>query len=301
MRKTYVRGIITVLLAAAVAVLAVAPLARPQEAGAWMAALDDGRALNTLSIPGTHDAGAMYSFADVFGKCQTLSVPQQLRIGVRYFDLRLRLVDDVFRVYHDFVEQQQTLPQLLDALVGYLRENPSEFLIVCFKEELDPLRSEAVFSEALEHMLRQYPDVISPADTLPADVGAARGKLFVVARYDGATMGIPCYDGWVNNASFTLGELYVQDHYKISHTDEKLPDIEQTLAVAAAQQHGLVLNHTSCYFDHGYPPSYAGNPARTIEPWLRLYLKETTGTTGVLVCDFMTSALAEIIIRRNFS
>ena len=43
----------------------------------WMAELDDQREIRALSIPGTHDSGALYSIADIYGKCQTLPIKAQ--------------------------------------------------------------------------------------------------------------------------------------------------------------------------------------------------------------------------------
>lgn len=59
-----------------------------------------------MVIPGTHDSGAMHSIFDVAGKCQDLNIQQQLKIGVRFLDIRLRLKNDELEVVHSFVEQK---------------------------------------------------------------------------------------------------------------------------------------------------------------------------------------------------
>lgn len=301
MTKHTVRKILIVLLLAAAAAAAAAPLQLPRaRAQSWMAALEDSRSIGTLSIPGTHDSGALYSFADLFGKCQTLSVSRQLQIGVRFLDVRLRLVEDELLVYHNFVEQKTSAEDLMEDMTAFLQENPSEFLIVSFKEEASPVRSGISFAAALEQLLARYPRHISTAG-LPASVGEARGKIHILARYENNSLGVPCSLGWQNNSSFELGELYIQDHYKLHSAGEKLPDITAALEAAASGNYALVLNFTSCYLAEGFPPSYAGVTAGKLNPLLPQLLADSRGPAGVLVCDFMTSGLAEQIIGRNFT
>lgn len=290
------------LLIVGITVAALSPLRFPENsAEQWMAELDDSRSISSLSVPGTHDSGAVYSFGGVFGKCQTLGISDQLRIGVRFFDIRLRLVDDELIVYHDFVEQKAKFADVLEELAGYLEENPSEFLIVSLKEEYGPLRSEKQFTKVLEDMLRQYPDVVCADKGLPENVGSARGKIYIIARYADNTMGIGCYEGWENNTSFELHDMYIQDHYKLDGAEEKIPDIEAALDIAASEKYSLVLNFTSCYLSKGYPPSYSGTPAQVINRWLSENLGKARAPLGVMVCDFITSETAMTIIGRNFS
>ncbi|KAG1926597.1 PLC-like phosphodiesterases superfamily protein [Pimephales promelas] len=52
----------------------------------WMETLDDDKLISTLTIPGTHDALALYG--GPFAKCQAWSLEDQLKAGIRYFDLR---------------------------------------------------------------------------------------------------------------------------------------------------------------------------------------------------------------------
>lgn len=293
------------VLSAALAVLAVVPLQRIRDSRAdWMAALDDSAPLNALSIPGTHDSGALHSIADVSGKCQTLPVADQLQIGVRFLDIRLQLVDDELRIVHSFVDQKTEFADTLTDMVTFLREHPTEFLLVSFKEDADPKRSEGNFTETLENMLRAYPDVISTSNTLPATVGEARGKLHVIARYADATLGLPCHRGWTDDESFTLNGLYIQDNYQVGSTGEKFFDIVTAYEAAAGAEYTLVLNYTSCYLKNGFPPLYAGTPAHDIHFWMRESISLISGLSndplGVLVCDFMTSDLANLIIGRNF-
>lgn len=299
--KNIVNYVISIVLIFAIAAFAVAPLESPltNKGVRWMSELEDDRAVNELSIPGTHDSGATHSIADVAGKCQSLSIEDQLYIGVRFFDIRLQLVEDDFNVVHSFVDQDEDFDDVLEDMVEFIERNPSEFLIVSIKKDADSKRPEGSFTALLESELREY-DIISESTTLPKTVGEARGKIYIISRYEGSTMGIPAYEGWADSTSFELGELYVQDNYRVDSAEEKIADIEATMAVADRCAYGLVLNYTGCYLTSGFPPSYAATPAKTINPWLLERLHLEARPQGVLVCDFMTSDLVKAIWEVNF-
>lgn len=266
----------------------------------WMERLSDDAPLNTLAIPGTHDSGALYSFAGVSGKCQSVPIDQQLKMGVRFLDIRLKLVKNELNVVHSFADQKLSLTKVLEDITGFIRENPSEFLLVSFKEDDSPVKSDVPFAARLEEVLSGYSE-ISGARTLPQSVGEARGRIFVLARYGDASVGIPAYHGWQDSTSFTLNGMYIQDHYQLSDISDKQDDILAAMDTAASGKHSLVLNFTSCYLDHGFPPVSAAAPARKINPWLTETCTSAKLCRGIFVCDFITSDLATAMIERNFS
>ena len=56
-----------------------------------MSKLPDDKKIILTNIPGSHDSTAYYMniFGSVFAKCQNLNIMEQLRIGVRKFDIRV--------------------------------------------------------------------------------------------------------------------------------------------------------------------------------------------------------------------
>ena len=299
--KNTLTYIVNIVLIVAICLLAMAPLENPvtHKGVRWMADLEDERAINELSIPGTHDSGATHSIADVAGKCQSLSIEDQLYIGVRFLDIRLQLVGDELMVVHSFVDQRTEFEDVIEDIVEFIEDNPTEFLFISIKEDADPKRPKGDFTAILEDELREY-ERISESTTLPKTVGEARGKIYVISRYADATMGIPAYSGWQDSTSFELGELYVQDNYHVDSAEEKLSDIEAAMAMADKCTYGLVLNFTSCYLASGFPPSYAATPAKTINPWILERLFIEARPQGVLVCDFITSEMSKAIWEVNF-
>ena len=299
MRKLFLRTT-CVLLSFAAAVFSMSPLERAgKDASRWMEQLPDETPLGSLSVPGTHDSAALHSLADAAGKCQSLTVKEQLTAGVRFFDLRLRQDGDSLHLVHSFVDQRTTLEEVLDCFDTFLSENPSEFLLVSFKEDTGAIRPEGTFAHCLENCL-EGSSAFSAERTLPDSLGDARGKMIVLARYDSASVGVDVHAGWQDDASFSVENIWVQDDYRVENPAEKLESIDHALDIAKAQEFDLVLNFTSCYLTSGFPPTYAAAPARAILPALSDTAASGEGSMGVMVCDFMTAELAEKIIGRNF-
>lgn len=300
MNRKQIIALVVAISVCLISLFAVLPIQMAEsDAGAWMADLNDKRAINTLSIPGTHDSGATHSIADLSGKCQSLTIEEQLTIGVRFFDIRLKLNNNELDVVHSFVDQGVGFDEVLDEMVSYLTDNPTEFLIVSIKEDASPSGSEVDFTEKLEDTLRAS-KLVNTDTQLPKTVGEARGRIHIISRYSDSTIGFAAHQGWADSTSFALGELYVQDHYKVDSAETKIADIEAALEVAKSREYSLVLNFASCYYpDVLIPPTYAGLPAHTINPWLIENLAEDE-TVGVILCDFITSELCNTIIGGNF-
>ena len=185
-------------------------------------------------------------------------------------------------------------------MVHFIEENPSEFLILSIKEDAAPKNSSQAYAQVVQAYLAKYDSIIRNDRSLPDTLGEARGHIYILSRYE-TESGIPAYNGWLDSTSFSLNDLYIQDHYAIENTDDKQKDIEQAFTAAASGSYDLVLNFTSCYLTSGFPPAYAATPARDINPWLLERIPQIDGPLGVLICDYMTSELASVIIERNFS
>ncbi|MBO4534753.1 MAG: hypothetical protein J5755_02320, partial [Clostridia bacterium] len=75
-----------------------APKAR---SSAWMNDLSSGTLLSDISMPGSHDSGALRSGGIYeFSNCQDLTIPKQLASGVRFLDIRLGFKKGKLAVYH---------------------------------------------------------------------------------------------------------------------------------------------------------------------------------------------------------
>ena len=301
-KKTLILGLCTIVCTILCALFAMIPI-QTNNANypvSWMINLPDNAKIETLSIPGTHDSGALHSIFDVSGKCQDLSIEQQLNVGVRFFDLRLQNVNDKMQIVHSFVDQRLTFASVMQSLDNFLKEHPSEFLIISIKKDADDKNSTKEFEELLLEELKPFKNA-DFATNLPKNVGEARGKMFFISRYYSSTIGISAYSGWLDSTTFELGDLYVQDNYCINDVETKKMDIASAILFSQNNSERLVLNFSSCYLDSGFPPIYALGTAKNINDWLNYYLSTINGPTGIIIADYMTAELSKSIYSRNFN
>lgn len=263
----------------------------------WMSYIHDDTKISDISIPGTHDSGATHSIFDVSGKCQDLSVKQQLRVGVRFFDLRLQLVNDEFKIVHSFVKQNLSFKKVLKDLSKFIKEYNSEFIIISLKKEESDVNSTLDFKEKLTSDLNEYKDIISFDNELPEYINDARGKIYIMDRY-GLDYGLPL-SYWGDDTSFEVNNYYVQDNYCINDINEKKEDIIKAIEYKKTSDN-IVINFTSCYLENEFPPTYAGSSANKINPWFYDYINESNMKPGIVVMDFMTIDLAKAIYMRNY-
>lgn len=300
-KKIFFTSIGVILLALIISIFAMVPIDKSHDAYSknWLKNVDDNAKITEVSLPGTHDSGATHSIADVAGKCQDISIKTQLEIGVRFFDLRLQLVNDEFKIVHSFVDQNLKFSAVLEDLYSFIKENSSEYLIISIKEEASPVNSTLWFDEALIRDFEEYKDVFMINENkLPETVKEARGKIYLLSRFSG-DIGIPAHYGWADDCSFEFDNIFVQDNYNIQNIEDKKSDILNAINYANSNKNKLVLNFTSCYLDPGFPPSYAGTAALAINPWFLETIKETKDKLGIIVADFITESLAKAIYMRN--
>lgn len=118
-----------IIVSLIMSIFAFLPINKSYKVDPWMSKVSDNTKIKDLSIPGTHDSGAMHSLFDVAGKCQDVSIIKQLDMGVRFFDIRLQLVDNELNVVHSFVDQELKFEWVLNYYKNFLKDYNSEFLL----------------------------------------------------------------------------------------------------------------------------------------------------------------------------
>lgn len=112
-----------------------------------MASIDGEKFLHELSIPGTHDTGALIETVPRTAKCQNLTIEEQLQAGVRFLDIRCRHIGDAFVIHHGPVYQELNFTDVLQSVANFLQANPSETVIMSVKEEYTPEGNTRSFAE----------------------------------------------------------------------------------------------------------------------------------------------------------
>lgn len=100
----------------------------------WMRDIPDDTPVTTLSIPGTHNSCCIDGLLG-FGKTQNLDLVDQLNAGIRFLDIRLAHYQDNLFAHHDIVHTGKSYADVLDICTSFLRQYPSEAVLLSVKDE----------------------------------------------------------------------------------------------------------------------------------------------------------------------
>jgi len=106
-------------------------------------ALPDEIYLSEVNIPGTHDSCTAFCTLENMSRCQSLTVKEQLDLGIRLFDIRLGKSGNEFYLVHAFADcftdkEKKTklnFDAVLEEFRAFLMENPDEILVVSIKQD----------------------------------------------------------------------------------------------------------------------------------------------------------------------
>ena len=111
----------------------------------WMGYIPDETPLNKMSIPGTHDSGAerweycggpTSTVLDWATITQSFSIAEQLKMGIRYFDIRVRENESgKWNIQHGSFFMSLTFDQVLAQMNNFLEAHPSEGIIMSVQRE----------------------------------------------------------------------------------------------------------------------------------------------------------------------
>lgn len=104
----------------------------------WMEDIPDDRKICRMMIPGTHDAGTYnldYPWQKTLGKTQFGNWEEQLKWGVRAFDIRTRYNHSYNRIFHSMINCDLSLDEVLEDFCDLLKKYPSEGVILFIKGE----------------------------------------------------------------------------------------------------------------------------------------------------------------------
>ena len=191
----------TLLLIACLMGIVTTAFSQTLNRSAWMKGVADALPVCQLTIPATHDSGALLGGETL--QTQDITIREQLEAGVRGFDIRLQACENgKLGVYHS-VQFQETYweTDVLPAFIDFLKKHPSEMLFVSLKKEggdseaYRRLAAASLNDQALApYVLKDFKNNLT--------LGEARGKILFMHRdrilkeYPGAQ----CY-GWDDNVT----------------------------------------------------------------------------------------------------
>ncbi|MGD7788504.1 phosphatidylinositol-specific phospholipase C [Propionibacteriaceae bacterium Y1700] len=261
-------------------------------ATSWTRAIDGHRSLASLTIPGTHDTCALNYTP--FVRCQSYGPRDQLKMGVRFFDLRPADEPDM-PIHHGPVYVDNTMVNVLNGCRSFLKEHPSETVLVLIKQE-HTTSSAADFGARWRRTTKPFNDILLTPEKLPT-LAEARGKVVVITRAGGVP-GVP------------YSSAVVSDKYEVTSRDNardvKWPIVRSALNKADSWDSSRSKLHITFCSGNGTPRPWAdpGDINEVIEPLLRDWLTKRTARSGerlgVVLVDFAKKAKIEQIAARNF-
>jgi 1-phosphatidylinositol phosphodiesterase len=182
----------------------------------WMASVPDTFPLSALSIPGTHNSHTKYRALPSV-RCQIHDVRTQLQNGIRFLDIRVQPVHatdatkkDLYLVHGAFpvsLTGPKYFDPVLQACYDFLEDNPSETVLISLKREGIGSATDEHLAQILnKHYIEPHASIWYTDTKLPY-LGAVRGKLVLVRRYNTPPSSKPTgldATAWPNNASHAL-------------------------------------------------------------------------------------------------
>lgn len=279
----------------------------------WMTALPSSTNLTSLSIPGTHDTMTSIIVGQIY-QCQNHHLGTQLESGLRYFDIRARLVNNTLQIYHQDAYTQHSYTEVLTTFFDFLSTNPGETILMRLKEEATGINSTIDFltafndyrlndTETAPGCSKHFWTPSSSGPTAVPTLGELRGKILILQNFgaEPAEYGIK----WESPL------LSIEDDYEIpdlyAGLDEKWGQVQLGLENAA---NGIEAGDGKLYLSHlsasvGVLPIEAAAGTKDgnvtgINDRTGSWLSEWNGgKTGVVIIDFPGRELLTTVLARN--
>lgn len=249
----------------------------------WMADLPDDQPLSEVTMPGSHNTMALYG--GVYAECQSWSLDSQLRAGVRFLDVRVRHVKGNLTLHHGVSYQRGHFGDVLEGISDFLREYPSETVLMRLKEEFSETND--IYGAVVDYIQRYAQwDLLWHSRLVPT-MGEARGKLIVLQDFAGPDLGM------------RYGSLDIADDWKVPtllHVEDKWQSVYDHLEAApAGNKAQIFLTYSSGAGLFAFP----GAVAQRVNPQLYDYLLAKTDLNqrfGIICMDFPAAPIIQMII-----
>ncbi|XP_047454949.1 1-phosphatidylinositol phosphodiesterase-like [Mugil cephalus] len=255
----------------------------------WMADVQDFRTLSLVTIPGTHDTMALYGGPEL--ECQSMTLMNQLRAGIRFLDLKVFGLGNTLYVMHGVIYQHSTLKDVVDTVRAFLAEFKSEAVLIRVQPESF---EKSTVNEMVQSLIGGDQNVW--VNSGMPNMGQVRGKIVFVQRST-FTLGIPFID------------TNLSGNNEVSNIQNKDNSIIKQLnrATEACGGDNAVVTFTSgtgfgTFWGMFLTPKRV---AERVNPWLNQYLRQFFPNQprpcfGVIAMDFPGFDLIQTVISLNW-
>lgn len=268
----------------------------------WMKNISDNKLISEISIPGSHNSGALYEPAYSVAKCQNYTINDQLNMGVRMLDIRAKVSLGKLKIVHGVVMQGSTFEKTAEYCYKFLNDNPSETILLSLRDEDDDGNKTATFVRLLKKEIESNENLWYTENKLPK-IGEVRGKIILINRFDReSTLGLNAAHDWKNNNTFAIYNngyfINVQDVYRPSSIEQKKDSalyFFKNNYLPAVVTPALCLSFISCSSDSGSIPQYSSQ----MNSFFIEFSKTNPAFYGCVLFDFVTEELCDIVIGAN--
>lgn len=276
----------------------------------WMKNIGDEKLLRDFNIPGTHDSGTKYCQFSLFSRCQNKTISEQLQLGVRVFDIRV----DKMTLVHGFCKCRKnlfgkilTLNDVIGDMFSFLKENPSETILMMFKMD-NGQDSSLCFDLLYDNFIKTNPDKWYLEEKIPM-LGEVRGKIVLLRRteskhekagidfcampYHGDTK----VTGWDSFSPNGVDDVIIQDRYRLMKKKKWEKAVKPLLEAGEGLKGSMIFNFLSTA---GFPLMPFLNSSYVNSQFMKYPLVKGN-YYGVLLLDFVNERLTEKIIETNFN
>lgn len=306
----------------------------------WMKKINGSTPLSAINIPGTHDActanvEGSWNESSNFIACQKYFIPEQLEVGVRSLDLRMKYKknDGLVMIHGSSIyvchtedtsnsARNMTFDDVMGYMKNYLAAHPSETIIATFKND-DGQDSKTL--EEFKKVISKYSDIMYNWDNLGESesptLDQVRGKIVGFSRFSGCSGGVygPDLSEWDNRyspgkshyAQLISNEdakpaVYTQDNYSTS-ASPKMEYVYDTIADANNQLSKVYSNKV---FLFNYTSAITVTPL-TVAQMVNQYIRTDDGNKnfynyirnkkrlGIMTMDFIDAQIAKMIYQSN--
>ncbi|MGN1419797.1 MAG: phosphatidylinositol-specific phospholipase C domain-containing protein [Acutalibacteraceae bacterium] len=287
----------------------------------WMSTLEDSRPITAINMPGTHDSATQNVNFSAFARTQSLSVLQQLNVGVRFLDIRLKKQGNAYFSVHSVAynnksygigAQKLKADDIIADCEKFLASNPDETILMSVKEETS--NSGTDFYTGFYNKYVKDNSLWFAEDRVPT-LGEVRGKIVLLRRnavdilqFDETNCGIDfseyplVEDDKIYNFKTVMvmspdGEnhitdIFVQDSYKLAAEDK-------WTAIKAFLDFSLRSTDFNICVTSSIDKNVPLYNAQIINEKLMNYNFVDGKTYGIISMDFATKELCEKIYMSN--
>lgn len=266
----------------------------------WMSQLPEHirqHSIYTITMPGTHDSGTKSIAISIkLAVTQSTTIPEQLNMGVRFLDIRLKADGDDLSVCHGTLGSNYYFHQVISECQEFLRENPKEGILMSVKCDHG---SDSDFAEIFE---RKYSHFFPSNKEIPT-LEWTSGQIVLLRRFKspqrGVRLSIPDNTPYSGDVGENGNRIFVQDEYDRDLEQAYIKKRVVQSFLERTDEEGLYINFVSATGTYYGIPDPKGM-ADKMNPWLTSILAERNKASGILVLDYATNSVADAIIAMNF-